>query len=936
MKRYNPNEIEQKWQEKWEQDKTFKVDIQKASKPFFNLMMFPYPSGEGLHVGHVYAFGGADTFGRFKKMSGFDVFEPMGFDAFGIHSENYAIKVKKHPKKLISETTTYFREEQLKKLGALFDWDHEVITSDPDYYKWTQWLVIQLFKAGLAVRKKAPVDWCPSCKTVLADEQVVAGKCERCGHEVIQKELEQWFFKITDYAQKLLDNLEKIDWSQTTKTMQKNWIGRSDDTEIDFLLKNEDKTVKVLTTRPDTVFGATFVILAPEHPLITNLKSKIKNFEEVEYYKQKTQKKTDFERGSLSKEKTGVKLEGIIAVNPVNNREIPVYVSDFVLITYGTGAIMGVPAHDNRDFEFAKKYGLSIENVIERPKKANVLLAYIDDQDNSSVANKLRSLGEPAEYVTPTVRTYLIKVENKGQAVNVLKEGKIGSEKDYSLITNGSDFNLDVESSSLSFVSVYMGDGRHINSDFIDGMYKKEAITRMNKWLEERRLGGSTVHFRLRDWLISRQRYWGPPIPMIFCEKCKSERKSWFTTKESRENERIDNRISIKLRSNQKPDDVRWWSGWYPVPEKDLPVELPHLDDYQPKGRGVSPLATLPEFMRVKCPECGTLAKRETDVSDTFLDSSWYYLRYPSVGIQNSKLKIKNVREVELPWSIGVTKKWLPVDNYIGGNEHAVMHLLYARFITMALKDMGLIDFEEPFRKFRAHGLVIHEGAKMSKSRGNVVNPNEFIDSYGADTLRMYLLFLGPYDQGGAFSDKAISGVYRFLNRVWFITHEAKDEESSDKELEKNLHRLIKSVGEDFENLKFNTAIASFMEFLNLMYERKDKVSKNILRKYLLLLAPFAPHISEELWSVLKGEFSIHQQKWPEYDPKQIEEDRVTIVIQVNGRLRDKIEVDKGISEEEVARLSLDRPKIKSYTKDRKLLKSIWIKDRLLNLVIGD
>ena len=713
------------------------------------------------------------------------------------------------------------------------------------------------------MRKKAPVDWCPSCKTVLANEQVVAGKCERCGHEVIQKELEQWFFKITEYSQKLLDNLANLDWSETTKTMQKNWIGRSEGAEVDFKIKNSSDVIKVYTTRLDTIFGATFMVLAPEHELASKL-STDKLSEAVKKYIDDSKKVSEEDR---QKDKSGV-FTGTYCINPFTKKEIPIWIADYVLMGYGTGAIMAVPAHDGRDYKFAKKSKLDIVEVIS--------------------------------------------------GGNIEKEA-------------------------------YLGEGKMVNSGQFDGLGSKEGIQKVSKYIEENKLGKKTVNFHLRDWLISRQRYWGPPIPMIHCEKCSSDGKSWFDTKELKKS-------SIKYQVSS----VKEMKGWYPVPEKDLPVELPHLGDYQPKGKGVSPLATLPEFMSVKCPECGSLAKRETDVSDTFLDSSWYYLRYPSVGIQNSKFKIKNGGGVELPWNVDVTKKWLPVDNYIGGNEHAVMHLLYSRFITMALKDMGLVDFEEPFKKFRAHGLVIHEGAKMSKSRGNVVNPNEFIDSYGADTLRMYLLFLGPYNQGGAFSDRAISGVYRFLNRVWSISQEAKDEESSDKELEKNLHRLIKSVGEDLENLKFNTAVAALMEYLNLMYDKKDKVSKNILKRYILLLAPLAPHITEELWQLVNSSesmvnseggdktknnelqakrtknWSVHQQSWPEYDPKQIEEDKVTIIIQVNGRIRDKIEADKGISEEEVARLSLDRPKIKSYTKDRKLLRSIWIKGRLLNLVIGD
>ena len=892
MKRYNPLEIEKKWQAKWEKDKTFKVDIKSVKKPYYNLMMFPYPSGDGLHVGHVYAFGGADTFGRFKKMQGNDVFEPMGFDSFGIHSENYAIKVKKHPKELIKETTTYFREEQLKKIGALFDWDHEVITSDPDYYKWTQWLFIQLFKAGLAVRKKASVDWCPSCKTVLANEQVIAGKCERCKHQVIQKELEQWFFKITDYAQKLLDNLEKIDWSETTKAMQRNWIGRSEGAAIRFKIpalplgrQNSKFEIEAFTTRPDTVFGATFLVLSPEHKLALKL-STAKFSEAAKKYIAKALLASAEER---SKAKTGV-FTGSYAINPFTKKEIPVWIADYVLMSYGTGAIMAVPAHDQRDYDFAKEQKLDI--------------------------------------------------------VEVISGGDVGKE-------------------------AYVGEGKMVNSGQFNGLSSKEGIKKISEYIEDNKLGKKTVNYHLRDWLISRQRYWGPPIPMMFCQSCAKEGKSWFTTEEA-EKYQVS---SIKYQEQDKKKipntkyqihNIDSMEGWYPVMDKYLPVELPHLDDYQPKGKGVSPLATLPDFVNVKCPECGSWAKRETDVSDTFLDSSWYYLRYPSVGTQNSRLavgqakfKSQNGKEMELPWNVGITKKWLPVDSYIGGNEHAVLHLLYTRFITMALKDIGLIDFEEPFKKFRAHGLVIHEGAKMSKSRGNVVNPNEFLESYGIDTLRMYLLFLGPYDQGGDFSDRAISGVYRFLNRVWAIVNNSLlNHDPNDVGLEKEMNKLIKKVGEDFENLKFNTAIAALMEYVNIMYKSKDKVDRNISKRLVLLLAPLAPHISEELWQIVNSSelmvhgkkenetnknepnsttnWSVHQQSWPSYNKKLIEEDVVTIVVEINGKVRDQLEASRGISKEDITRLALDRPKVKRYTKNKKIEKTIWIEGRLLNLVIGD
>jgi leucyl-tRNA synthetase len=849
MKRYAPKEIEKKWQERWEKDKTFKVDVKSAKKPYYNLMMFPYPSGEGLHVGHVYAFGGADTFGRYQKMKGSDVFEPMGFDSFGIHSENYAIKVKQHPKDLIEETTSYFRENQLKKLGGLFDWDHQVITSEADYYKWTQWIFIQLFKAGLAVRKKAPVDWCSSCRTVLADEQVITGHCERCKTQVIQKELEQWFFKITNYAQKLLDNLDHlpdrqagIDWSETTKTMQRNWIGRSEGAEIDFEVKGTSEKIRAFTTRPDTIYGATFMVLAPEHELASKLAA-AKQSKAIDKYIAESKKVSEEERYQA---KTGI-FTGSYCINPFTKKEIPIWIADYVLMGYGTGAIMAVPAHDMRDYDFAKEHSLDIVEVIS--------------------------------------------------GGNVEKEA-------------------------------FVGEGKMVNSGEFDGLSSKEGIKKISDYMESNKLGRKTVNYHLRDWLISRQRYWGPPIPMIFCESCAKEDKTWFTTEESRGNELIKTRLRIKLKSDQNLI-LGEMKGWYPVPEKDLPVELPELKDYQPKGKDVSPLATLPGFVDVKCPECGSLARRETDVSDTFLDSSWYFLRYPTVGAKN---------ESEVAFDKDITKKWLPVDSYIGGNEHAVLHLLYTRFITMALEDCGLIDFEEPFKKFRAHGLVIHDGVKMSKSRGNVVNPNEFIDSYGADTLRMYLLFIGPYDQGGEFSDRAIAGLYRFLNRVWGIVGEVaakKTKPKADSKLEKELNKLIKTVGEDLESLKFNTAIASQMEFLNLMYERKETVNVPILKQFVLLLSPFAPHIAEELWSVLGGPYSVHQQSWPSFDSKRLEEEVVTVVIQVNGHYRDKLEASKGISKEEATRLALDRQKIKSYTKDRRIERSIWIEGRLLNLVTG-
>jgi len=881
--RYKPSEIEEKWRQVWEKEKTFQVDLKSARRPFYNLMMFPYPSGEGLHVGHVYAFGGSDTFGRFRRLQGYDVFEPMGFDSFGIHSENYAIKVGKHPQDLIAETTTYFREKQLKKLGALFDWDRQLITSDPYYYRWTQWLFVQLFKAGLATRKKAPVDWCPSCKTVLADEQVIAGKCERCGTSVIQKELEQWFFKITDYAERLLKNLDRIDWSETTKQMQRNWIGRSEGAIIKFPVARNQRPgktksgnwsleagdcIEVFTTRPDTIFGATFMVLAPEHPIVAELlneKLKIKNekLEEVKDYVEEAKRKTEIDR---EKEKTGV-FTGLYCINPVTKKEIPIWVADYVLMGYGTGAIMGVPAHDVRDYEFAKKHKLPI--------------------------------------------------------VEVISGGDIGKK-------------------------AYTGEGKLVNSDQFNGLDSLKAIHKISGYIEKHQLGRETVNYHLRDWLISRQRYWGPPISMIYCEECAKGGKSWFTSP------------AAKIKNSKlKIENSAQMRGWYPVPEEDLPVLLPDLKDYQPKGSGVSPLAALPGFVNVKCPECGETARRETDVSDTFLDSSWYFLRYPSVEAAGpassgspAPQSVSGLPEIpsslgsplaatrrhkKLPWDPELTKRWLPVDMYIGGNEHACLHLLYTRFVTMALRDAGLIDFEEPFKKFRAHGLIIHDGAKMSKSRGNVVNPNDYIQAYGTDTLRIYLLFIGPYELGGDFSDRAIAGAYRFLKRVWQITLEISENpaETATILVARKLNKLVKKLEGDVEDLKFNTAIAALMEFANFASKNKSQIDIYSIRKYLVALSIFAPFTAEELWSRIGQNGSVHSQSWPSVEETLLEEEKVTIAVSVDGKLRDTIEIksEKLKIKNEVEQVALELPKVKKHLEGKKVKKAIYVPGKILNIV---
>jgi leucyl-tRNA synthetase len=804
--KYDFRKIEKKWQNLWLKKGIYEPNLKKAKKPFYNLMMFPYPSAEGLHVGNMYAFVGSDIYGRFQRMQGKDVFEPIGLDGFGIHSENYALKIKAHPMKQakISEKRFY---KQLQIIGNSFAWKEKLETYDPDYYKWTQWIFTQMFKNGLAYRKKQAVNWCPSCKTVLADEQVIAGECERCGNKVIKKELEQWFFRSTAYAERLLQNLETLDWSEKVKTAQRNWIGKSEGAEIEFEIKGAKEKIKVFTTRPDTLLGATYMVLAPEHPLIHKLEDKIKNLDEVKRYIKKSALKAEAERMAEDKKKTGVELEGIKAINPANKEAIPIWVSDYVLTGYGTGAIMAVPAHDARDFEFAKKFGLKVEKVI-------------DSEEN-----------------------------------------------------------------------LFEGEGMLINSGEFTGMSSERARREITKFVK----GKIKSVYRLRDWLISRQRYWGAPIPMIYCEVC------------------------AKQGNGEEPD----MPGWYSVPEKDLPVKLPFVVDFRPKGTGQSPLASVESFYKVKCPNCKSWARRETDVFDTFMDSAWYYLRYP------------NVSEKKRPWNPEIIRKWFPVDMYIGGAEHSVLHLLYVRFLAMALYDLGYVHFEEPMKKFRAHGLLIKEGSKMSKSKGNVVNPDEYIQKFGADTLRMYLMFLAPFEDGGDFRDAAILGVNRFLERVWKLAHNSlfvshKFEEDG---VGKLMHRTVKKVSEDIESLHYNTAISSLMIFLNEL-EAQKQIRKSVFERFLLLIAPFAPFLSEELWAKLGHKSSIHMEKWPEYDEGQIMEENFTLVIQVNGKVRDTLELPRSISEEEVRRLILNREKIKSALQGKEPQTIIYVPHRIVNIVI--
>jgi leucyl-tRNA synthetase len=804
---YDPSAVEGKWQQIWKEKETNTTDVASAPDPFYALMMFPYPSAEGLHVGNLFAFVGGDVYGRFQRLQGHNVFEPFGYDAFGIHSENYALKVGKHPMDLIPQNIANFRR-QVERAGLMVDWSKSVDTTNPDYYKWTQWVFLQLLKQGLAYKKQAAVNWCPSCKTVLANEQVIGGACERCDTPVEQRFLSQWFFRISDYAQRLLANLDGLDWSETTKTAQRNWIGRSEGAEVSFAVKKNggEHTIRVFTTRPDTVFGATYIVIAPEHPLVASLTSGVYRSAVDQYLARSA--KQDLVTRKSNTEKTGV-FTGAYAVNPATGKEIPIWISDYVLMDYGTGAIMAVPGHDERDFEFAKVFGLPIVRVV---------------------------CGEGEEPSAPLDEAF---TENERGII--------------------------------------------VNSGRFDGMPVATAKREIVEMLDEKSAGHPVVNYRLHDWCISRQRYWGPPIPIIYC------------------------------------DD----HGAVPVPEKDLPVVLPYVEDFKPDDSGVSPLARHEEWYRVPCPECGKMGRRETDVSDTFLDSAWYFLRYPSVGID------------EKAFDSALTNKWLPVNSYIGGNEHAVLHLLYSRFVTMVLHDIGLIEFEEPFKRFRAHGLIIRNGAKMSKSKGNVVIPDNYIERWGADAFRTYLMFLGPFEEGGDFRDASISGVKRFLDRLWASAISAIDapiSSSADPDVMRKLHQTIRKVGDDIPRLSYNTAVAAMMEYMNVLRRGERTPSRAEVEPLVQLASPFAPHIAEELWEKLGHEGSIFDAKWPVFDASLAADERIELVVQVNGKTRGKLSVARDIARDDAVSAALGEPSISKFLSgDPK--KIIFVPGRLLNLV---
>ncbi|MYH49753.1 MAG: leucine--tRNA ligase [Gammaproteobacteria bacterium] len=811
---YSPSQVEAKWQRIWEERgaNSFSTEELRGSRsPYFNLMMFPYPSAEGLHVGNIYAFTGADIHGRFQRLQGHDVFEPIGFDAFGIHSENFALKHGTHPMDLIPANVANFTR-QLRRIGGMFDWDHSVDTTAPDYYRWTQWIFLKLFEAGLAERKKAPVNWCTSCKTVLANEQVEDGRCERCDATVEQRVIAQWFFRISDYSQRLLDNLEHIDWSESTRKAQANWIGRSEGARLVFPVPGSDDVIEVFTTRPDTIFGATYMVLAPEHPLVERITASSQR-EDVRAYVDRVAAMDVVSRQKTAGEKkTGV-FTGGYCLNPATGAEIPIWVADYVLAGYGTGAIMAVPGHDERDFEFANEFGLPVVRVVAGP-----------DEDAD----------------TPLEEAY-------------------------------TDHDA----------------GRMVNSGRFDGMSVAEGKAAITADLAERGLGEQQVNYQLRDWCISRQRYWGPPIPIVYC-----------------------------------PDPE---CGAVPVPERDLPVILPRVEDFKPDDDGVSPLARVESWYSVDCPACGAAARRETDVSDTFLDSSWYFLRYPSVGSD------------AIAFDPDITRRWLPVNSYIGGNEHAVLHLMYARFITMALHDIGLLDFEEPFTRFRAHGIIVKDGRKMSKTRGNVVTPDPVIEEFGADTFRLYLMFLGPFTEGGDYRDDGIRGPLGFLRRLWDTVLRAADNDADpDPRLEGQLHRTIEQVTRQIADLQYNTCISGMMEYLNAVRAGGRRPARAEIEPVVLTVAPFAPHIAEELWERLGHEGGVFgRARWPEYDPEKARRRIVKLAVQVNGKVRGTIEGPSEMSREDAEALAREQENVARFLENGSVRRVIYVPGRLINLVVG-
>ena len=802
MKNYDPKKIEKKWQDLWDEKKAFKCEIDDRKK-FYALIEFPYPSGQGLHVGHPRPYTAMDIVSRKRRLQGENVLFTMGWDAFGLPTENYAMKNKIHPEEVTKINIKNFKK-QLKSIGFSFDWDREINTTDPDYYKWTQWIFMKMFEKGLAYKMEMPINFCTSCKVGLSNEEVVGGRCERCGSEVIHKVKNQWMLKITAYADRLIDDLKGVNYTDRIKTQQINWIGRSYGMEIKFKLKDIDDNILVYTTRADTIFGATYMVISPEHPLIKKYYSKIKNIKEVENYIKEKKKKSEFERTEINKEKTGVKIEGLSAINPCSKKEIPIFISDYVLMTYGSGAIMAVPAHDSRDFDFAKKFGLEI-----------------------------------------------IEVVSGGENVN---------EKAY---TNTND-------------------GIMVNSDFLNGLSVKEAKESIFEYLSKLGIGNKKTNFKLRDWVFSRQRYWGEPIPLVHCDDC----------------------------------------GWVSIGEKELPLKLPELKSFEPTETGESPLSKIDSFVNCKCPKCGKDAKRETDTMPQWAGSSWYYLRYMD---PHNKEQIASQKALDY---------FGQVDWYNGGMEHTTLHLLYSRFWHKFLYDLGVVKTKEPYLKRTSHGMILGEnGEKMSKSRGNVINPDEMVDKYGADALRCYEMFLGDFERSASWSDGGINGCRKFLERVWKLQQITDSSNEFTKSLEKSINKTIKKVSEDFENLKFNTAIAQMMTLLNEFYAH-GKITRKDLEVFLILLNPVCPHITEEMWQEMNFKGYIFNQSWPQYDEEKIIDTQIEMPIQINGKVRATINIAKDAKFDEIKEDIYENENIKKFISGKNIVKEIFIPGKICNIVV--
>ena len=800
---YNHKVVEKKWQKVWDDEKAFAATQDYTKPKYYALVEFPYPSGQGLHVGHPRPYTALDIVARKRRMQGYNVLYPMGWDAFGLPTENYAIKNKIHPK-IVTENNVKHFKEQLHSLGYSFDWDREINTTDPNYYKWTQWIFLKLFKAGLAYKKEMPINWCTSCKVGLANEEVVNGVCERCGAPVVRKVKSEWMLKITEYADKLIEGLNDVDYIERVKVSQKNWIGRSTGAEVDFAIKGKEEKLRIYTTRCDTLFGVTYMVVSPEHPYLDKYKDEIKNWSEIEAYREAASRKSDFERAELAKDKTGVAIDGLTAINPVNGKEIPIWVSDYVLMSYGTGAIMAVPAHDERDWEFAKKFNLPMLQVVAK---------------------------------------------------------------------NGEEVDI----SEAAFTDV--ATGVLINSDFLNGLEVKDAKEKMIKFLEEKGIGTAKTNYKLRDWVFSRQRYWGEPIPIVYCDKC----------------------------------------GYVPIDEKDLPLLLPEVESYMPTDNGESPLAAMTDWVNTTCPCCGGPAKRETDTMPQWAGSSWYFLRYTDPH---------NDKALASPEAL---KYWLPVDWYNGGMEHTTLHLLYSRFWHKFLYDQGVVPTPEPYQKRTSHGMILGEnGEKMSKSRGNVVNPDDIVREYGADTLRTYEMFIGAFDLAASWSEDGVKGCRRFLERVWKLQDIMTEEEGYSKDLETKMHQTIKKVSYDFENLKYNTAIAAMMSLLNDFY-KKGSITKGEFKTLIILLNPVAPHITEELWQTIGCEGRVYEQTWPEYDEAKTVEANVEIAVQINGKTKGTLMIGKDDPKDDVI------AKAKESISDKltgNIVKEIYVPGRIVNIVM--